>query len=295
MIPLDALAQGALPLDRAAAGGALERLGRHLGGRDAVMTAEGVLTIANARIEAALRHVSVERGHDPRGAALVAFGGAGGLHACALAESLACAAVVWPRHAGVLSALGALTGGSRRERSRSVLHDARDRAALERVWRGLEREVMGEFARGERGRVRLERWAEVRYRGQSHEIPLAGADRLAERFHRAHEQRFGFADPDREVEVVTLEVRGSLPAEAIGRASRRAARGTARPIRRVRVRHRGSWLGAAVWSVADLSAGAWLRGPALVLEPGATLWVAPGWSARARRSGALVLTHGAGR
>src|SRR5437773_1109198 len=83
----------------------------------AAEAAEGVVRVAEAHMGAALRKVSVERGHDPRGAALVAFGGAGGLHACALAEALGCRAVLFPRHAGLLSAIGAIAGGSRREKS----------------------------------------------------------------------------------------------------------------------------------------------------------------------------------
>jgi 5-oxoprolinase (ATP-hydrolysing) len=104
----DSLAGGTLPLDRAAAAAAMEKVARGIGVRGAAEAAEGVLLVAEATIEAALRKVSVERGHDPRDAALVAFGGAGGLHACPVAESLGCEAVLFPALAGVLSALGAL-------------------------------------------------------------------------------------------------------------------------------------------------------------------------------------------
>ena len=151
----DTLAGGSLRLDRGAARAALEALGLALGGRDALAAAEGVVALADARMEAALRRVSVERGHDLRSAALVAFGGAGGLHAVALASALGAPTVLAPRHAGVLSALGALTGGSRRERSRTVLLDARQGVALEREWRRLEAQVMAEFTRAERSRVRI--------------------------------------------------------------------------------------------------------------------------------------------
>ena len=305
-IPGAALAGGTFPLDRAAAFDALRGLGRRLGGRDALAAAEAVLAVADARIEEALRKVSVDQGHDPRGAALVAFGGAGGLHACAVAEALGARAVLFPRHAGVLSALGALAGAPRREASRSVLLEARELAALERAWRALERDVLRQFTgrarpRSERIPIRLERWAEVRYRGQSHEVPLrvpAGSLRtLTARFHREHARRFGFADASRTVEVVTVEVRGSAGDAwtAVAAAVRRGHDPPGIPRARVagtRVRHGGRWKTATVWPRAALRARFAARGPAIVLEEGATLWIAPGWTARLHASGTLVLERG---
>jgi N-methylhydantoinase A len=288
-IPGDSLAGGALRLDPAAARTALARLGRALGGRDAVAAAEGVVALADAHMEAALRRVSVERGHDPRGAALVAFGGGGGLHACALAEALDSAVVLFPRHAGLLSALGALSGGSRRERSRTVLLEAGDTRALEREWRALERAVKAELAGAGRGTIRLKRWAEVRYRGQSHELSLRGGAALAGRFHQEHLRRFGFASRGAAVEVVTLEARGWLPGEALPRrleARASAAAGS------TRVRHAGAWVAARVWARERLGTGFTVTGPAIVTEDGATLWIAPGWRGRLHASGTLVLTRG---
>ena len=290
----DALAGGMLPLDRAAAGAAMARLAKALGLRGAAEAAEGVLVVAEALIEAALRKVSVERGNDPRDAALVAFGGAGGLHACPVAESLGCAAVLFPARAGVLSALGALGAESRRERSRSVLLAASDHAAIARVLSGLEREVRARFPARARAAIRMERWADARYRGQSHEISLpAGAD-LQARFHREHARRFGFADEARAVEVVTLEARGARPAEAAPRPARigRTARAPGAASARARVRHDGRWLAATVWAREAMAASARVRGPAIVRESGATLWVPPGWSGRLHASGTLVLRRG---
>jgi N-methylhydantoinase A len=286
----DSLAGGTLPLDRNAAQAALAGLGRALArGTPATVAAHAVVEIANARMEAALRRVSVEAGNDPRGAALVAFGGAGGLHACELAEALGCSAVLFPRHAGVLSALGALEAGSRRERGRSVLLDARDSVTLERAWRDLERGVRSEFARRDRAGLSLERWAELRYRGQSHELPLQGGVLLLDRFHREHERRFGFSAPERVVEVVTLEVRGTRaepqwrsPAPVRAAARRGAAR-------RTRVHVAGRWRDVSVFHREALTATKVVKGPAIVVEDGATLWVGAGWRGRPDRSGTLVL------
>ena len=290
-IAADSLAGGALRLDRAAARRALVGLARDLRVATPEQAARGVLRVAEARMAAALRKVSVECGEDPRGAALVVFGGAGGLHACALAAALGVRAIVWPRDAGVLCALGALEGGSRRERSRSVLMDARERGALARATAELEREVLRSFAPSERRRVRLEHRALVRALGQAHELtvvamPLAS---LRERFHATHERRYGFADRDAVVQVVTLEVEGWLP-ERLPRERRASPRKPGR-VGRVRAWHDGRLVTAAVWRREALSRGARVRGPAVVEDDGATLWVAPGFTAHHHASGALVVTR----
>jgi N-methylhydantoinase A len=294
-LPLAALAGGALPLDPAAAAQALAGIARGLGIGDARAAAEAVVTLADAHMEGALRRVSVARGEDPQRAALVAFGGAGGLHACALAEALAMRAVVWPRHAGVLCALGALTGGARRERSRSVLCPVGAGTRLARVLAALTREVAAGFAPRQRTRVRHEAWAEVRYRGQAHELSLPAAPlaTLAERFHAAHARRYGFAESERAVEVVTLEVRGALPRRAA--ADPLPPRRPRRPAPRVAVWQDGRSGQARVHSRAELAAGTVLHGPAVVCDAGATLWLAPGWRAVVHASGALVARRGSRR
>ncbi|HEY3215986.1 MAG TPA: hydantoinase/oxoprolinase family protein [Candidatus Eisenbacteria bacterium] len=288
-LPDGPLAGGSLTLDRAAAGRAIGALARRLGLGGPVEAALGVTRLAEAHIEAALRKVSVERGHDPRGAALVAFGGAGGLHACAVAESLGCRIVLFPRHAGLLSAIGALTGGARREQSRSVLLDAGEVARRERVWRRLERRVRASFPRAVRMRVRLERWAELRYAGQSHELAVSGGAGLTERFHREHLRRYGFAERGRDVEVVTLEVRGRLPGERID--TTQLGRRSAPPIGRHRVREPHGWVVATAWEREGLGSGFRARGPALVMEAGATLWIPPGWRASMHPTGTLVVVR----
>lgn len=285
------LAGGALPLDRPAARRALERLARDMRVASAEVAAAGVLRVAEARMEAALRKVSVEVGEDPRDAALVVFGGAGGLHACALAAALGMPAAVWPREAGVLCALGALEGGSRRERSRSLLVDARDTTTLARAFATLERAVRATFAPAERARLTIERRAEVRVRGQAHELsvpawPLAG---LPARFHAAHARRFGFADHDAVLEVVTVEVGGVL-ASPLPRERRAPSAAGATP-ERIVVWDDGRPRPAVALTREAIPARG-VAGPAVIRDAGATLWVAPGWRARRHASGAVVLTRG---
>ena len=140
-----------------------------------------VVEIVNAEMLRALRVVSVERGLDPRDFALVAFGGAGPLHACALAEELGISTVLVPAAAGVLSALGLVASEERRDHVRSYVLPLEDAGELP---------VIGE--------------ADLRYRGQSFELTVPLGEGLAERFHRAHEERYGYTDRDRPVELVAV-------------------------------------------------------------------------------------------
>ena len=166
-----------------------------------------MVDVVNAEMLRALRLVSVERGHDPRDFALVAFGGAGPLHACELADELGIRKVLVPAAAGVLSALGLVASEERRDRVRSYVIPFEDAGLLPR-----EGEV------------------DLRYRGQSFEltVPLEGDP--AESFHRAHEERYGYADRGRPLELVavrTAEVTpgpGALASAAASRCASRAPR-----------------------------------------------------------------------
>jgi N-methylhydantoinase A len=201
---------GGLELDHAAAARAFE----------GIDPAEAI-EVVNAEMLRALRLVSVERGHDPRELALVAFGGAGPLHACALAEELAIETVLVPEAAGVLSALGLAVADERRDSVRSFV------CPLE-----------------EAGELPLEGEAELRYRGQSFELSVPLQPDLAGAFHRAHEVRYGYADPERPIELVavrTAELRPGPPLEL------------------------------------DSSTSLETTGPGVVELEGATCWLPPGW------------------
>src|SRR5207302_3937631 len=142
---------------------------------------EDAIEVVNAEMLRALRVVSVERGHDPRDFALVAFGGAGPLHACALAEELGIEAVLVPEAAGVLSALGLVASDERRDTVRAYLCPL-----------------------GDAGELPEEGEADLRYRGQSFELRVPLQPDLAAAFHRAHGERYGYADPEREIELVAV-------------------------------------------------------------------------------------------
>ena len=166
--------------------------------------AEGILRVANARMESALRRVSVERGHDPRTFTLLAFGGAGPLHACALAESLRIRRVLIPNAPGALSALGILDADLRREFSRTVML-APGSAQIASVFRSLEHEARAAFA-AEGLKPVLARSADLRYHGQGFELRVDWSSSAVARFHDLHARSYGYADPTRPVEIVTLRV-----------------------------------------------------------------------------------------
>jgi N-methylhydantoinase A len=280
---VDALLGGSLPMhaDRAAA--AVGRIASQLN-LSLAAAAAGVLRVANANMERAIRTVSVERGYDPRDFALAAFGGCGGLHACEIARELGIRTVLVPRYAGALSALGMLMADAVRDYSSAVLGAENFEARFVQ----LERR-----ARRESPNAALERSADLRYRGQSYEInvPFTGAfAACAARFHREHAKLYGYSNPGREIEVVTIRVRArtQLPKPKL---TTRPSRPGHSAVRRVFVD--GSWRHLQVWNRQDL--GATTRsGPAVILDYGSTTLIPPGWRFRLDRTASLLIESLAG-
>jgi N-methylhydantoinase A/oxoprolinase/acetone carboxylase beta subunit len=220
----DTLAGGLL-LDRDAAAGALGDL-----------DPSDVVKAVNAEMMRALRLMTVERGHDPRELALVALGGAGPLHACELAEELEIGTVLVPENAGVLSALGLAASDERRDHVRSYLVPLADAGELPRD--------------GE---------ADLRYAGQSFELTVPLGGDLAESFHRAHDERYGYADRARPIELVA--------------------------VRTAEVR-RGPALEPPISEPRQVS------GPNMLELAGATCWLPPGWvGVRDGKSGSWLVTR----
>ncbi|MBI1357826.1 MAG: hydantoinase/oxoprolinase family protein [Acidobacteria bacterium] len=190
---------GRMRLDEPRARRALEQMAARAG-VGAEELARAVVATANSNMERAIRRISVERGKDPRELALVAFGGAGPLHACELAERLKMRTVLAPRHAGVLSALGMLTADFVRDHSASLL----DRDA-EPVFQALEQQALAELREEGFAEARLERSIDLRYRGQSYEITVPWSER--DRFDAAHERLYGYRHEGRAQEAVTARLR----------------------------------------------------------------------------------------
>jgi N-methylhydantoinase A len=284
---------GDVVLDAAAAEQALQRLGEAagLGVTDAAL---GVIRVANAEMARALRVVSVERGLDPRGFALSAFGGAGGMHACALADELGIATVLVPEAGGVLSALGLAISDLRRDLVRPLLVElgAGDAAAVaDRVSAGfqaLERracELLHEPLTVRR--------ADLRYARQAFELTVdagGAAHELAERFHSEHERRYGYAMRDEPVELVALRLVATV--EVDKPALRAGASEDDHAVGARRVHVGGNWREVPVHARAGMGAGSEVPGPAVVELAGATCLVESAWRGRVDPVGTLVLERG---
>ena len=284
------LLAGSLRLDREAARRALARLAERLGIAEAA-TALGVIDVVEAHMERAVRTVSVEEGADPRTAMLVAFGGAGGMHATALARRLDMAGAVIPPYAGVFSAVGLLLSPPRSDTVQGVLMAEGDEIdeVLTRVRDQARQHMIAETGRSPVGVRSL---VDVRYRGQSHETPVVyqpgdGWPVLTARFHRAHRERNGFARPGDPIEVVAAR------AEAAGEAAMRwpdlpEIVPTGEPRRGTRTVLTGEGRQeASVWWRPGLAAGAEVVGPAIIEEAEATTFLGKGERARVHPSGAL--------
>src|SRR5437588_4042195 len=177
------------------------------------VAALGVIQVANANMEAALRVVSVERGQDPRLFTLVSFGGAGGLHVCDLASALRIPRVVVPRSPGTLSAFGVLLGDVVKDYSRTVMMSVSDYESrtVERFFAELSHDAIRDLSSEgfKRDRLKLARSVAVRYIGQSFEIDVAWGPRFESVFHAAHRQAYGYSDQSRAIEMVSLRLRAT--------------------------------------------------------------------------------------
>jgi N-methylhydantoinase A len=274
----------------------VERAGRALDAvnpgtfRSREALAEGIILVANARMEAALRQVSIERGHNPRTFALVAFGGAGPLHACALASSLGMRQALIPAAPGALSALGILDADVRREFSRTVMAGPED-ARIGKVFEELEAEARSVF-RAEGAEPALTRAADLRYAGQGYELRVEWSGPAVARFHAQHEGSYGYSDPERQVEVVTLRVQAvaHTPKPRQARAKLRRGDGQAAYLGPQRIFENGRWRAGKLYDRMQLRPGDGLAGPAVIVELSATTYVASGWMAVVDGFGNLVLT-----
>ena len=264
--------------------------------------AAGVVRVVNATMEKAIRVVSIERGRDPRDFALVAFGGAGGLHACALAEALSIPRVIVPALPGALSALGILVSEVVKDYSRSVVWRASGElpsAQLDREFSALQKQAAKDFrAEAWQGKVHYRRSVDIRYHGQGYELSLPFSKNLLKEFEQEHHRRYGYAHPAREVELVTLRLRASseiasaeghhkpcgdgrpraCPSEAEGQATKLGSPSTPKAA----VVFEGKKLSNGNLLPRALQPGKTYSGPAIITEYGATTVIPPGKALRPR-------------
>ena len=273
---------GEFPLDEKRALNALSRLAASLseasGKRcSAITAAEGVLSVANTNMERALRHISVERGHDPRQFALLPFGGAGGLHAVELARSLRIPTIIAPTSAGALSAVGVLVADVIKDQSRTVMIgcDPESLKNLPRIFKAMEKDAQAVLKREgfTEKQQRHQRSLAMRYRGQSFELEVNETGASVEAaFHRVHRERYGYAQEQSQVEIVSARLRSfglveKLPVEKIRSRKRR---GEEKPGGHAVAYVSGGRARVAVYRRDELSGGVRLKTPCIVTEYSAT-------------------------
>ncbi len=278
---------GSITIDPAHARRAVADLAARMGD---VMTvdalAEGIVRIAVARMTSAIREISIQRGHDPRDFTLVAFGGAGPMHALALADEIGIPRVLVPRHPGNFSALGLLASDIKHDDVRTRVGPLRERWPLlaglfAEMEQGVRRQL--ELEGFDATRQRIRRSLDLRYRSQAFELNLelgeASLGAVEAAFHRCHQAMYGHADPTATIELVNarLSAYGIVAKPAPERHRAAAAALETALIERRAVRFDGAAHDCPVWERERLPGDAELRGPAIVEEFGATTVVLPGW------------------
>jgi N-methylhydantoinase A len=281
----DSSLAGGVDLDVDAARRSVAAIGAELGLGE-VEAAEGIVRVANQEMVRALRVVTVQRGVDPRGYALLPFGGAGPMHAAALASELEISRILCPRASGVLSALGLIAAGRRRDTARTVLLSGGEITA-ERI--ATEVATLSEPLLDGMEGAELEVVYELRYRGQAFELPVPGPpepdpERLAEDFAGEHEARYGYRDPEGELELVTIRVAVFEP----GPEPRPRPAGGEDLVESERKAHfAGAWVSTRVLR-GEPGAGVTAEGPCVFELPEATLVLPPGWTASVDDTGTIA-------
>jgi N-methylhydantoinase A len=286
----DAFLGGDMRLDTAAAEVAVARLANATG-QSVAQTAQDIVAVANEHMARALRAMAIKRGADPAAYVLLSFGGAGGLHVCALAEALGMDRAMVPVHGGVLSALGMLASRPGRQLSHSRI-GMLQAIGPDRLAEDFDRLcAAGLRALGEEGFAEAEceavRSVDLRYHGQSYtlNVPWQGVEQSIEAFHARHARRYGHR-LDMPVELVTVRVAVRGPHSPLV-LPLLEARPEAAPVRHCALS--GLDNPAPLYGRADLAPGQRLTGPALVVEQVATTWLAPGWVLRVDAVGHLIL------
>src|SRR6266851_561372 len=270
----------------------VEWLKRHAANLTLEQFAAGVIRVVNSTMEKAIRVVSIERGYDPREFTLVAFGGAGGLHACELAEALSIPRVMIPALPGALSAFGTLVSDVVKDYSRTVLWRVAAKLPAERLeqeFAALRRRAEAAFQEEDwSGTLLFERSLDIRYRGQGYELNVPFTRSLVEAFHLEHQRRYGYSHPQRQVELVTLRLRATIKSSQAIAASSKIHVGPAgsgrpgrerlgrAPLDRAPVLFGGKKLAVAIYARDSLQPAKKYSGPAVVTEYSATTVMPPG-------------------
>lgn len=214
--------------------------------------AEGIIELTNSHMVQALRRISVEQGHDPRDFTLVSYGGAGPLHACELARALQIPRVLIPNFPGALSAYGILLSDVVRDRSKTVMLKPGD-SAIEAY---------------------APHWLDIRYKGQGYELRVAYTSNYQSAFHELHQQRYGYSDANREIEIVNVRWRDTTKTDKPVSARFTPEEGKAVG-KATKIYAEGAWHEGQIYARANLKAGYKVSGPAVITEYSATTYLPP--------------------
>lgn len=263
--------------------------------------AAGVVSVVNANMEKAIRVVSIERGYDPRQFSLVAFGGAGAMHACELAQALRIPRVIVPAYPGALSALGILISDVVKDHSRTVLlrvppaPTGRNKSnlpvkKLDAIFAELQRAIADELKKEDwQGRAVFEAACDLRYRGQGYELNLPYGAGMLQSFHAEHKRRYGYSSPERDVEIVTVRMRGRVASpEKLSRMKIQIGEGRLQQAL-ASVFFGGKRHKSQVLPREQMRPGRTYRGPAIITEYSATTVVPPGLTFQQDQSGNLII------
>ena len=294
---------GTMRLDETAANQALQALAGAMGVAEAETAAFGVIQVANANMERAIRRISVERGYDPRRFSLMPFGGAGPLHACELAESLQIPRVLVPPVPGVLSALGMLVAAPTKDYSQTVMRAVAGWGDADEAWLVaqaaplVERAVAEMVAEGyDAAVVTVSYRLDMRYQGQSHELTVpwvVGETAVSAQFHAAHQQRYGYRLPEGEMlELVTLRVTAVAPAAPppIPQESAGPADASGAVVGQKQVWFKQQPQTATLYERARLRPGNQFSGPAIVFQYDTTVVIPPDWETAVDSGSNLVIS-----
>ncbi|MCP4251876.1 MAG: hydantoinase/oxoprolinase family protein [Candidatus Scalindua sp.] len=271
---------GRMQLESGKVSGYLDRLSKKLG-MSSVKVAEGIIDIAIANMARAIKVVSVEKGFDVRDYTLVSFGGAGGLHACELAESLLIKKILVPKNAGVLSALGMTLTDIIKDYSKSVLLkiEEEDYRKILSLFKPLKLQGMKDvLSEGIPKRsISVENFVDMRYVGQSHELMLPFNNGYIEDFHKLHKKTYGYANTEYEIEVVNIRVRviGKTKKPSLRKVVMAGLMKENAQTQKTKCYFRGKWLKADVYNRNNVREHTRIKGPALIVEDTSTTFLPP--------------------
>lgn len=273
----DSLLGGELKLDRARSLAAFEKFAAEITNKTgfqttAISAALGVIAVANANMEQALRVVSIERGFDPQDFILVSFGGAGGLHIVELAQALKISKILIPPSPGALSALGVLQADVAKDYSRTVMLKQLDLDRAEEIFTELKSIAQNDLE--QEGftieQIKFSRAAAIRYQGQSFELDILWSKQMLANFHRAHEKRYGYADPTRKIEIVSLKLRATGQTQKVPVKQHRANTKKVNAKFFSTVYFSSKPTKTPVYERSELGVGTELVGPLIILEYSST-------------------------